>query len=135
MKVLTACLFGASALVMSGCNTMEGAGKDVSRGGEKVQNAAHRASNALRNSFERADVAYREGRARCASLPAADQRAACRDQARQEYYARRTEARTTYRTEDERLEQQYRLDYDKCYNAGDNEQCYAETRTRYYIWY
>ena len=135
MKVLTTLLCGATALMMAGCNTMEGAGKDVSRGGEKMQNAAQRASNALRNAFERNDLAYREGRAKCASLPAGDQRTACRDKARQEYYARRTEARTAYRTEDERLEQEYRTNYDKCYAAGDDERCYEEVRTIYYFWY
>jgi len=34
-------LFLASLLaVMAGCNTMAGAGKDIERGGEKVQDAA-----------------------------------------------------------------------------------------------
>jgi entericidin B len=32
-------LFG-TALVTSGCNTMEGAGRDVERGGEAIQDAA-----------------------------------------------------------------------------------------------
>ena len=134
MKAITALFCCLSALIMAGCNTMEGAGKDVSRGGEKVQNLAHRAHNGLRNAFERNDLAYREARAKCASLPA-DQRSACRDTARQEYYARRTEARNTYRAEDERLERDYRTSYDKCYSAGDDERCYQDVRTIYYFWY
>ena len=33
----------AAALVMlSGCNTMQGAGKDIERGGEKLQDSAQR---------------------------------------------------------------------------------------------
>ncbi|MGQ0697674.1 MAG: entericidin A/B family lipoprotein [Panacagrimonas sp.] len=43
MKNLIAGLFTASALLgmtfLSGCNTMEGAGKDVERAGEKIQTA------------------------------------------------------------------------------------------------
>lgn len=30
----------AAAFVMGGCNTIEGAGKDIERGGEKLQDAA-----------------------------------------------------------------------------------------------
>lgn len=36
---LTALVLGAAAL-LAGCNTMEGAGKDMEAGGEKVQDAA-----------------------------------------------------------------------------------------------
>jgi predicted small secreted protein len=32
-----------AAIVLAGCNTMEGAGKDVERGGEKIQDAAGKA--------------------------------------------------------------------------------------------
>jgi predicted small secreted protein len=38
LKKLTA-LFLVS-LVLAGCNTMAGAGKDIERGGEKIQNQA-----------------------------------------------------------------------------------------------
>ncbi|HKO87733.1 MAG TPA: entericidin A/B family lipoprotein [Burkholderiales bacterium] len=33
------------ALFITGCNTVQGAGKDIERGGEKVQGAAERAKN------------------------------------------------------------------------------------------
>ncbi|MFO7188545.1 MAG: entericidin A/B family lipoprotein [Pseudomonadota bacterium] len=39
-KAITALLIAAFALI--GCNTMEGVGKDVQRGGEKLENAADR---------------------------------------------------------------------------------------------
>jgi len=29
-----------AVIVLAGCNTMEGAGKDIERGGEKIQDAA-----------------------------------------------------------------------------------------------
>ena len=32
----------AVLVVLSGCNTMQGAGKDIERGGEKIQGAAER---------------------------------------------------------------------------------------------
>ena len=37
LLALTVCTFGLTA-----CNTMEGAGKDMERGGEKLQNSADR---------------------------------------------------------------------------------------------
>ena len=40
MKKLLAVLIGLSFLGLSACNTVEGAGKDVEKGGEKVQDAA-----------------------------------------------------------------------------------------------
>ncbi len=34
-------LLGAVMLFLNGCNTVEGAGKDIERGGEKLQDAAN----------------------------------------------------------------------------------------------
>ncbi|WP_144637113.1 entericidin A/B family lipoprotein [Bordetella genomosp. 13] len=39
-KLLAAML--AMAALVAGCNTMEGAGKDIERGGEKIQDGARR---------------------------------------------------------------------------------------------
>ena len=39
---LTACML-AITFVLSGCNTIQGAGKDMERGGEKIQDAAEKA--------------------------------------------------------------------------------------------
>ncbi|MBU4609881.1 entericidin A/B family lipoprotein [Achromobacter sp. GG226] len=41
-KFVLALLLGASTLA-AGCNTVEGAGRDIERGGEKMQGAAERA--------------------------------------------------------------------------------------------
>jgi len=38
-KLLTLCALAALTLI-TGCNTVHGAGKDIERGGEKVQNAS-----------------------------------------------------------------------------------------------
>jgi entericidin B len=35
----------AVAFILTGCNTMEGAGKDIERGGEKIQDKAEKAKN------------------------------------------------------------------------------------------
>ena len=39
MKVLTM-LLAFSLVLLAGCNTIEGMGKDIERGGEKLQNSA-----------------------------------------------------------------------------------------------
>jgi entericidin B len=44
-KLLSAVVLGtfvAGLLGMAGCNTMKGAGKDIQRGGEKLENSADR---------------------------------------------------------------------------------------------
>lgn len=43
-KILLPFLFAAAlwSLLATGCNTMNGAGKDIERGGEKIQDAAQR---------------------------------------------------------------------------------------------
>ena len=35
----------AVAFIVSGCNTIQGAGKDMERGGEKIQDKAEKAKN------------------------------------------------------------------------------------------
>jgi predicted small secreted protein len=40
MKTLLALLRSLAFVVSTGCNTVAGAGKDIERGGEKVQDAA-----------------------------------------------------------------------------------------------
>lgn len=43
MKQLTAALLASLALLAAGCNTIEGAGKDVKATGQAVENAADKA--------------------------------------------------------------------------------------------
>jgi len=40
MKALIAMIVGASFLMLGGCNTVEGAGKDVKAAGQKVEGEA-----------------------------------------------------------------------------------------------
>ncbi|MEO8102545.1 MAG: entericidin A/B family lipoprotein [Betaproteobacteria bacterium] len=45
-KSLIAVLLGLfSAVILGGCNTIEGLGKDVKKGGEKIEKAAERAKS------------------------------------------------------------------------------------------
>ena len=39
-RVIVALFLTSAFAVMSGCNTMHGAGRDIERGGEKIQDAA-----------------------------------------------------------------------------------------------
>jgi entericidin B len=40
--ILGLCAILASSFVLTACNTVQGAGKDIERGGEKVQDAAQK---------------------------------------------------------------------------------------------
>ena len=40
IKTLLLCIFTLTALNLTACNTVQGAGKDIERGGEKMQGAA-----------------------------------------------------------------------------------------------
>jgi entericidin B len=46
-KILAAALLAASAFTLGACNTMEGAGKDIQKGGEKIEDAARSVKNKL----------------------------------------------------------------------------------------
>lgn len=41
-KVITLLLLVTSGYMLSGCNTMNGMGKDIERGGEKIQGASQK---------------------------------------------------------------------------------------------
>lgn len=45
LKRLALILGFASTILLTACNTMEGAGEDIQRGGEKLENAAEREAN------------------------------------------------------------------------------------------
>ena len=42
MRTLAAMLIALSVALLAGCNTMAGMGKDIERGGEKLQDSAER---------------------------------------------------------------------------------------------
>jgi predicted small secreted protein len=89
------------AIGLAACNTMQGAGRDIERGGEKISDAAARVRADWRHDRDRYEREYDEERARCAN-GTATQRDACRDQARATYTTRMNEARNTYHRHDMR---------------------------------
>lgn len=47
MKRLIAAVMSAVLVALAGCNTIEGAGRDLERGGEKVQDTAKDVKNRM----------------------------------------------------------------------------------------
>jgi len=45
MKRIIALMLAATYVMLAGCNTVQGAGKDIERGGEKVQKEAQEHKN------------------------------------------------------------------------------------------
>lgn len=134
LVLATTCAIGLAA-----CNTMAGAGKDIERGGEKMTDAAHKVRADWRNARDRYDHDYDTARASCAN-GTADQREACREQARATYAARMDEARNTYhrremRSEsaEERAEDNYEAARARCndFRNDDEDRCIANARAMY----
>ncbi len=130
---------GALAVSLAGCNTISGMGKDIERGGEKIQDASLKVRNDWRNARDSNERRYDAARASCANLPAAE-RDACRDRARADYTSRLDAERTTYRrqemrseSEQDRMEDAYETARNNCDALrGDAEdRCVAEARARY----
>jgi predicted small secreted protein len=130
----TTCVIGLAA-----CNTIQGAGQDIQRGGEKISDAAARVRADWRNARDRQERDYDAARAGCANGTAA-QREACREQARAAYNARMNEARNTYRrremrseSAEERAEDAYEAARDKCneFRNEDEDRCITSARSMY----
>lgn len=45
MKKLTLLILGLASLALASCNTIAGAGRDITRGGEAISNTARNAAN------------------------------------------------------------------------------------------
>ena len=134
LVLATTCAIGLAA-----CNTMQGAGKDIERGGEKVSDAAARVRADWRIARDRHEHDYDTARTSCSSGPAA-QREACREQARVAYNARMNEARATYKrrdmhsaTAEERAEDAAEAARDKCndFRNEDEDRCIVTARSSY----
>ena len=141
MMKTAATLLIAAALGFSaaGCNTIHGAGQDIARGGEKVQDASLKMRADWRNWRENHDRDYDSVRNRCAS-GSESQREACRENARAEYRARMAEARMKYhraemrsQSERERMEDAYEAAREQCsaLRGAAEDTCIADARARY----
>ena len=132
-------LLGTFSLALTGCNTMQGAGKDIERGGEKVSDAAHKVRAEWREAWGRNESDYDAARARCAGMSDPD-REACRERERAEYRRRMNEARATYRRSDmrsesdqDRREDAYEAARDRCdsLRGAAEDRCIADARAQY----
>jgi predicted small secreted protein len=138
MKTCITISFAVCTALLSGCNTVEGVGKDVERGGEKVQEAAHKARIALHDAMERAEQRFRAARSQCTAGAESD-REVCRARARTEYKAQVADARTTYQreraranAEEDRMTEAYVSAHERCDALRANEdRCIAEAQARY----
>jgi predicted small secreted protein len=134
LVLATTCAIGLAA-----CNTMQGAGKDIERGGEKISDASARVRADWRVARDRHEHDYDAARTSCSTGPAA-QREACREQARVAYNTRMNEARVTYKrremhsvSAEERAEDAYEAARDKCndFRNEDEDRCIASARSTY----
>ena len=140
MKNLLALIVaGAFALSVTGCNTVAGVGKDIERGGEKIQDASLKVRSDWRAARDRDERSYDDARAGCSS-GTQDQRDACRDRARAAYTAQLDADRRTYRRSEmrsesdaDRREDAYETARDRCaaMRGGDEDRCVDEARARY----
>ena len=96
MKLIMAVATVAFTTALAGCNTFEGFGRDVERGGEKLQDSSLKVRADWRAARDSHETEYETARRSCSSGTEAD-RDACRDRARGQYSASMNESRSTYR--------------------------------------
>jgi predicted small secreted protein len=139
MNVRTTLLCALCASVVAGCNTMEGFGTDVSKGGQAIQNASRKVRQDWREARDRNNQEFETARAGCANMSGAD-RDACIERAHTQYSAKMSEARQTYprsnrlaESDEDRAEDLYDQARERCEALrGDNEEkCLADARARY----
>jgi predicted small secreted protein len=140
MKYWMGLFCAACGLALAGCNTMEGMGTDIARGGQGIQDAAHQVRQDWRQASNRNERDYEAARAHCAGLSGADHDA-CMDQARARYNAEMSAARKDYprtsmraESEEDRLEDAYDAAVDRCESLRGpaEDQCIADARIRYH---
>jgi predicted small secreted protein len=140
MKYRMGLLFAVCGLTLAGCNTMEGMGTDIARGGQKIQDAAHQVRQDWRQASVRNEREYEAARVHCAGLAGADHDA-CMDRARARYNAEMSAARKEYprtsmraESEEDRLEDAYDAAVDRCeaLRGPAEDQCIADARIRYH---
>ena len=139
MKYSVAVISAACGLVLAGCNTMEGAGKDIARGGQKIQDASREVRQEWSQARARNEREYDAARGQCAGLSGVD-RDACLDRAHQRYTTEMNDARRTYprsampaESTEDRREDAYDAARDHCESlrGAAEDRCIADARARY----
>ena len=140
MKYWMAGICAACALGLAGCNTMEGLGTDISKGGQKIQSSAENVRHDWHAASVRNEREYDEARASCAGLSGTEN-AACMDRARERYASEMNEARSKYprssmaaESQQERNEDAYDAARGRCESlrGSAEDQCIADARARYH---
>jgi len=118
---------------------MQGAGKDIERGGQKLTDTAYKVRADWRAERDRNDREYETARTACTTGTDA-QRDACRERARNAYLGRMNEARTTYhrqelraQSDEDRREEAYEAARNRCdtLRGADEDRCIAEARRQF----
>jgi predicted small secreted protein len=140
MKYMIGCICAACALGLAGCNTMEGLGTDISKGGQKIQSTAENVRHDCHQASVRNEREYDQARATCAGLSGTDHDV-CMDRARERYTtsmndARREYPRTSMATEsqEDRMEDAFDAARSGCESLRGTafDQCIADARARYH---
>ena len=139
MKHWSAAVFAACSLALAGCNTMEGVGTDIERGGQKVQDASRKVRQEWRETSARNEREYDAARATCAGTRGAEHDA-CTDRAHARYAsemdrARREHPRSSMRVEsdEDRREDAYDAARDRCeaMRGAAEDACIADAHRRF----
>jgi predicted small secreted protein len=137
MKLALLC--AVSAIALTSCNTISGAGKDISSGGKAIQDASRKVRAEWREASNRNEQEYESTRKSCAGT-SGNERDACMDRAHAEYSARMKDARNSYHRDDmrpesdrDRMEDRYDAAREKCevLRGADEDRCIADARSRY----
>jgi predicted small secreted protein len=140
MKYWMPLVSAALALGLAGCNTMEGLGTDISKGGQKISSAAAKVRHDWHDASVRNEREYDHARAGCAGMTGADHDA-CMDRAHARYSSEMNEARSEYprttmraESEEDRMEDAYDAARNRCESMRGNaeDQCIADARARYH---
>jgi predicted small secreted protein len=139
MKLIMTVVAVGLATALAGCNTVEGLGRDVERGGEKLQNSSLKTRAEWHGARERYETEYDTARRNCAAGTEAE-RDACRDRERAQYSAQMNESRNAYRrsemrsvSEEDRREDAYEAARGRCdsLRGADEDRCIADARRMY----
>ena len=139
MKHWIGWICAACALGLAGCNTMEGLGTDIAKGGQKIENASENVRQDWREASALNERDYDQARATCAGLSGTDHDA-CMDRAHDRYTADMYSARRQYprssmaaESQEDRLEDAYDAARTRCesFRGNAEDQCIADARARY----
>jgi predicted small secreted protein len=139
MKLGIAVLSTVGAIALAGCNTMEGMGQDIQRGGQAISQTSRDVRADWRGARAHNEREYDTARRTCAGLSGTD-RDACLERAHERYAEEMNHARAAYpqssmqaRSDEDRREDAYDAARDRCESlrGAAEDQCIADARARF----